>query len=136
MEFSDPQPSFEEPRKWMIRLATHDLKVVNKNLDAINLVLKEYPTETIKIAVVAYASGMRAIKKDYDKATLSRIRALQGYDVEFVGCKNTMETMEWIESDFIDGVSYAQAGLAESIERVVDGWIDITPYTYLHKIHE
>ena len=50
------------------------------------------------------------------------------YDVEIVGCKNTMQTMGWKESDFIDDISYAQAGIAEVIERVAGGWIDVTPY--------
>lgn len=136
MEFSDPQPTFEEPRRWFLKLYTNDLKVVNKNLDAINNVLKEYPTESLKVAVITYSSGMRAIKKDYDKATLSRIHALQEYDVEFVACINTMQTMGWKEEDFIDDLTYAQAGIAEAIERVADGWIDVTPYTVIHKIHK
>ena len=47
------------------------------------------------------------------------------YDVEFVACKNTMETMKWKESDFIDDISFTQAGIVEVIERQVDGYIGI-----------
>jgi intracellular sulfur oxidation DsrE/DsrF family protein len=50
------------------------------------------------------------------------------YDVEFIVCKNTIETMKWTEEDFIDGVDYTQAGIVEVIERQVDGFIGITAY--------
>ena len=43
-------------------------------------------------------------KKDYDANTLQRIKSLMEYDVEFIACKNTMETMKWTEKDFIDGI--------------------------------
>lgn len=128
MEFSEPKPSFENPRKWVIGLNTNDLDTVNHTLDAINNVLKEYPMESLKIAVITYSSGIRALKKDYDKKTLSRIRSVMEYDIEFVVCKNTMDTMKWKKEDFIDGVTYIQAGIAGLIERAVGGWIHITPY--------
>lgn len=128
MEFSDPQPTFEEPRKWLIRLYKNDLETVNHDLDAINNVLKEYPTESLKITVVVYSKGMRVLKKNYDKKTLGRIRAVMDYGVEFVGCKNTMETMGWKEKDFIDNITFVQAGIAQAIELSVAGWVDVTPY--------
>lgn len=128
MEFSDPQPTFDEPRKWLINLNTSDKKKVNHIIDAINNVLKEYPQEALKVRVVAYSSGMRAIRKSYDKKTLERIRSLQEYDVEFVGCRNTMETMGWKEDQFIDNIEYVQAGIAEAIEKIVDGYVPMTPY--------
>jgi uncharacterized protein len=134
MRFSDPKPTFEKPRRWLLRLYTHNLDVVNKNLDAINNVLKVYPTETLRVAVIVYSSGMRALQKSYDPKTLSRIRALQEYDVEFIACVNTMDTMQWNQEMFLEGLNYVQAGIAESIERMARGWIDVTPYTVAYPI--
>jgi len=128
MTFSDPQPSFENPRKWVIKLNTADIKSVNQILGSIYNVLKEYPAESINIVVVAYGEGMRVLKTDYDKHTLSRISSLMNYEVEFIGCKNTMESMHWIKKDFIEDITYVQAGIAELIERQVDGYYEITPY--------
>jgi len=128
MTFTQPAPTFENPRKWLIKLNTADIHVVNHTLGAIYNVLSEYPPEAIKIAVVVYGKGMRVLKKDYDKKTLSRISSLMDYDVEFVGCKNTMKTMNWTQDDFIDDISYVQAGVAEVIERQYDGWYVNTPY--------
>ena len=45
-----------------------------------------------------------------------------------IGCLNTMKTMKWKKSDFIDDIEYVQAGIAEVIERKQAGWIEFTPY--------
>lgn len=126
--FSDPQPTFDEPRKVAIQLYDSELKKVNHNLSTIYNILKEYPEESLKVVVIAYGNGVRALKKDYDKATLTRINSLMEYDVEFIVCKNTMETMKWTEKDFIDDVSYVQAGIVELVERQVAGYIGLIAY--------
>jgi len=129
MEFSSPKPSFENPRKWLVPINSDDIHKVNHIIGAINNVINEYPAESINVAIVFYSSGMRVIKKDYDKNTLKRLQSLaDGYDVELVGCLNTMKTMKWTKKDFIDGVIYRQAGVAEVIEREVGGWIVFAPY--------
>ncbi len=126
--FSDPQPSFDNPRKIIVQIYDSELNKVNHNLSTLYNILKEYPTESLKIEVVAYGNGIRALKKDYDKKTLTRINSLMEYDVEFVVCKNTMETMKWTEDDFIEDVSYVQAGIVELIEKQVEGYIGIIAY--------
>ena len=128
MRFSEPKPTFDTPRQWVIKISSNDIGVMNHTLDAVNNVMKEYPSESLKIAIVFYSKGMRNIMKNGDKETLKRIKSVMQYDVEIVGCKNTMQTMGWKESDFLDDISYAQAGIAEVIERVAGGWIDVTPY--------
>lgn len=127
-KFNDPQPTFENPRKLVINLHVDDLDTVNHTVGSIYNILKEYPSDTLKVAVVLYGKGMRAIKKDYDKNTLTRIKSLMQYDVEFIGCRNTMETMKWKDDDFIDGVEFVQAGIVEVIERQMVGYIGVTPY--------
>lgn len=127
-EFTNPQPTFDTPRKVVIQLYVSEVKKVNHIIGSIYNILKEYPAESLKVVVVSYGSGMRVLKKDYDKNTLLRIQSLMQYDVEFIGCRNTMETMKWTEDDFVDELSYVQAGIVELIERQVDGYIGITPY--------
>ena len=127
-KFSEPQPTFEKPRKVVYSLYVGDVDTVSHTIGSIYNILKEYPNESLKIVVVAYGKGMRVLKKDYDKKTLERIKSLMEYDVEFIGCKNTMETMKWKESDFIDGISFTQAGIVEVIEKQQDGYIGITAY--------
>jgi len=126
--FSDPQPSFDNPRKIIVQLYDADLDKVNHNLSTLYNILKEYPSETLKVEVVAYGNGVRALRKDYDEKTISRINSLMEYDVEFVVCKNTMETMKWTEDNFIEDLTYVQAGIVELIEKQVEGYIGIIAY--------
>lgn len=127
-DFAEPKPTFENPRKVVYSLHVGDLETVSHTIGSIYNILKEYPAESLKIVVVAYGKGLRALKKDYDKNTLTRIKSLMEYDVEFVACRNTMETMKWTERDFIDGIEYTQAGIVEVIERQVSGYTGITAY--------
>ena len=126
--FNEPKPTFDNPRRWMVRIYDPEIHKVSHTIAGIYNVLKEYPAETLNIVVVVYGPGMRVLKKDYDPLMLTRIKSLMEYDVEFIACKNTMQTMGWTKKDLIDNLSYAQAGIAESIERKVGGWIDVTPY--------
>jgi intracellular sulfur oxidation DsrE/DsrF family protein len=128
MEFADPKPSFDNPRKWVIKLRTAHIEDVNHMLGSIYNVLKVYPDGAIQIAVVTYAQGVRVLRKDYDPKTLQRVLSLMEYEVEFISCRNTMETMKWKDEEFLDGISYVQAGIAEVIEKQAAGWIGVTPY--------
>ena len=129
MEFASPKPDFDHPRKWVVPVNTADIHTINHIIGGINNVLNEYPPETLQVAIVFYSSGMRVIRKDYDKETLKRLESLQdGYDVELVGCLNTMKTMGWKKKDYIDGIEYKQAGIAEILERSIKGWIIFAPY--------
>ncbi len=126
--FKDPKPTFDNPRKVIMKLNRKDIHYANHLLGTIYNILKEYPDGALKVVVIAYGPGMRVLRKDYDKHTLSRIKSLMDYDVEFIGCLNTMQTMHWKKSEFIDGISYVQAGVVEVIERQAHGYIDATPY--------
>jgi len=126
--FSNPAPSFDNPRKVVFQINDSNLEKVNHNLGTMYNILKEYPEESLNIAVVVYGNGMRALRKDYDKNTLDRISSLMEYDVEFYACRNTMESMKWTEDEFIDDLVYVQAGIVEFIEKQVDGFIGVKAY--------
>ena len=128
MEYADPKPTFDNPRKWVIKLRSANIDDVNHMLGSVYNVLKEYPSGAINIAVVTYAQGVRVLRNDYDPATLERIQSLMEYDVEFIVCRNTMDTMKWTDEEFLEDASFVRAGIAEVIERQAGGWIGVTPY--------
>ena len=127
-EFAEPKPSFDEPRKVIMSLYDKDLDKANHIIGTVYNLLKEYPAESLQVIVVAYGPGMRLVKKDGDAKLITRMKSLMEYDVEFVACRNTMETMKWKEDEFIDNLRYVQAGLLEVIEKQVEGYININPY--------
>jgi hypothetical protein len=124
-ELADPLPSFDEPRKIILQLSSEDEGKMNDILyNAVNL-QKFYGMDNVRIRIVAFGRGMKAL---YDKESpvRDRIKSLLKYDVEFIGCGNTMDATQHTPADLIDGVSWVQAGIAEVVESNLRGW------TYIH----
>ncbi len=65
MEFADPKPTFENQRKWLIKLSTDDIEKVNHTIDSVNNVMKVYPDHSLIITIVAYSKGMKVFRKDF-----------------------------------------------------------------------
>ena len=125
-KMADPAPSFDEPRKIILQLTSNDPKQMNSVLyNAINL-QKFYGMDNVRIAIVVYGQGMPALYKD-SSPVKDRVESLLRYDVEFLGCSNTMDATQHDPEDLIDGVEYVQAGIAEIVERTLQGWIYIRP---------
>jgi len=124
--FADPKPDFDNPRKIMLQLTSSDPKAMNNVLwNAINL-QKFYGVDNVKIAIVGFGDGMKAFYKN-DSPVKARIESQLKYDIEFVGCGNTMSATHRSPDDLIPGVKHVTAGIAEIVERKLRGWIYIRP---------
>lgn len=62
-KFSEPQPTFEKPRKVVYSLYVGDVDTVSHTIGSIYNILKEYPNESLKVVVVAYGKGLRSLKR-------------------------------------------------------------------------
>ncbi|WP_404383470.1 hypothetical protein [Caenispirillum salinarum] len=125
LEFADPPPGFDTPRKIVLQLTSADEKTVNNVLwNAINL-QKFYGFDNVQLAIVAYGDGMKALYKDSPVA--ERIENQLKFNIEYIGCKNTMDTTDRSPDDLISGVEWVQAGIAAIVERQLDGWVYIAP---------
>lgn len=125
-QLSDPKPDFDNPRRIMLQLTSSDPKVMNNVLwNAINL-QKFYGIDNVEIAIIAYGDGMKALYEK-DSPVADRIRSQLKYDIEFIGCGNTMTATGRKPSELIPGVKHVTAGIAEIVERKLRGWIYIRP---------
>lgn len=125
-EFSEPAPSFAEPRKVVLQLSSGDARTINNVLhNAVNI-QDFYGMDQVRIAVIVYGDGMEALYAETSPVR-ERVTSLQKYGIEFVGCGNTMDATSHEPEDLIDGVTWVQAGIAEIIERKLDGWTAIRP---------
>lgn len=123
---ADPKPSFDEPRKIILQLTSDDPKDMNNILyNAVNL-QKFYGMDNVRIVIVAFGQGMSALYAGTSPVQ-ERIESLLQYDVEFLGCGNTMDATQHSPEDLIEGVDFVQAGIAEIVERTMQGWIYIHP---------
>lgn len=122
---SAPLPDFDEPRRILLQISTDDERAINNILwNAVNL-QKFYGLDSVRIAVVAFGPGMAALYRD--SPVRERVESLLQYDIEFLGCGNTMTATGRNEAELIEGVDYVTAGIAEIVERQLDGWIYIRP---------
>jgi len=125
-EISNPPPGIDNPRRIMLQLTSDAPKDINNLLhNAVNL-QKFYGQDQVQIVVVAYGAGMQAL---YAKTSpvVDRVRSLMQYDIQFIGCGNTMETTHRTRDELIPGVEVVTAGIAEIVERQLRGWVYVRP---------
>jgi intracellular sulfur oxidation DsrE/DsrF family protein len=123
-QLADPKPDWNNPRKIVLQL-TEAAKADGVLSNAVNI-QKFYGQDNVKVAIVAYGNGVRALLKGESKVA-DRIKSLQSYEVDFVACGNTLETIKKSPADLIAGVSVAPAGIPEIVERTLQGWTYIIP---------
>ncbi len=125
-ELAEPIPSMFEQRKILFSISSADDKKIHALLSTANNVLKFYSPENVHMRIVAYADGMKMLlEKNKDIAI--RVKALSLINVEFVACGNTMRTKKIKEEELIEDVKIVTAGIAELVERSVEGWTNIVP---------
>jgi len=123
---ASPKPGWDNPRKIVLQLNGDEPRHVNNVLyNAVNL-QKFYGQDNVKVAIVAYGAGVRALLADQSKVA-DRVASLKAYEVEFVACGNTLDTIGRKATELLPGVTVATAGIAELVERQLQGWTVIAP---------
>lgn len=123
---AEPKPSWDNPRKVVLQLTGDDPRHVNNVLyNAVNI-QKFYGQDNVKVAVLAYATGVRALLKD-SSPVAERVASLKDYDVEFVACGASLEAVGKTADDLLPGVTVVPFGIPEILERQQKGWLYIAP---------
>jgi len=124
---ADPKPSIDTPRRIALMLSTDDPKIVNQLLFNVINIQKFYGIDNVKLVVVAYGAGLRALMEK-TSTVASRVRSQQQYGIRFIACGNTLDAMNKNRDSLIKGVEWVQAGLPELVERQLRGWVILNPY--------
>ena len=122
---AEPEPSFDNPRKVLVSLNFNDEKKVASLLYNVINIQKAYGQDNLEIAVLGWGAGVRMLLND--SALRSRIESQMQYDVKFIACGNTLQTIGISPDNLIDGVELVKAGLPEIIERELMGWSIVWP---------
>jgi len=124
-EFAEPKPSIDHPRKFVFPISEGTDAAINHVLNSANNVMKFYGPEKCEVCIVCYSKGIKAVIKN--RSFSKRVKSLMTYDVEFIACRNTMNTLKIKEKNLLDGVEIVTAGIVELIERQLRDWIYIRP---------
>lgn len=122
---ADPEPDFDNPRKVLVSLNEKDEKRVNAVLNNVMNIQKAYGPDNVQLVLVAYGPGIWSVMQD--SPVKKRIESMMVYEIEFVACGNTLDSIHKTREDTIEGVGWARAGLQEVIERRLRGWVDLRP---------
>jgi intracellular sulfur oxidation DsrE/DsrF family protein len=123
--FASPAPSLDHPRKIVLSLSESDLSRVNEVIGNVGNIQKFYGADDVRIALVAYGPGLRAVLKGSPVA--DRIKSLVAIGVEVVACGATMESMHLGKDAVIQGVSITANGIPYIVEHQLGGWVYVRP---------
>jgi len=130
-ELSEPKPSMLNPRKFVFPITTADEGEISHLLSSVSNVVKFYGVDKCEVVIVAYSKGIKSVLKSsdfFDKDIQKRLKALMMYEsIEFIACKNTMNTYEIQKRDLLNEVEVVTAGIVEIIERQLNGYIYVRP---------
>lgn len=123
---ADPRPSLEAPRRIVVSLAESDPARANAVFSNIMNVQSFYGQDLVRIMVVAYGPGVRHLIAA-ETQVAERVASLRAYDIEFVACGATLDTLGLGPEAVLDGVEVVQNGLPEIVERTLQGWVHLRP---------
>lgn len=95
-------------------------------LNSIQAMIKRYG-DNVDIAVVAIGPGLHALAKkpqrEVDALTYERIESFsKDYNVRWIACGNTMNTIHWEHSDMRPFAEYSEVGAAALMELQEEGY--------------
>ena len=113
----------------VLQLADGDAKSQSRVLSVANNLIKHYGgPDFVDIEIVTYGPGISLLYPD--NPNHERIVSLLANDVRFVGCLNTIETIErktGKRPELIAETILVQTGVARLVERATQGFVVIRP---------
>lgn len=113
----------------VLQLADGDAKSQSRVLSVANNLIKHYGgPDFVDIEIVTYGPGISLLYPD--NPNHERIASLLANEVRFVGCLNTVETIErktGKRPELIPETIFVQTGVARLVERAQQGYVVIRP---------
>ncbi len=119
-------PGDEPAHKVIYQLNHGDVDYQTHVLNSMNAMLGKYGGN-VKIAVACFAKGIHILakepKREVDEEIYARVEGFAtNYDVEWIACGNTMDTVGYSEDDIRDFARIEQVGAAALMEYQEDGY--------------
>ena len=124
----DDDKPFAEARI-VLQLSESDAETQERTLNVANNLIKHYGgPDFVDIEIVAYGPGLSLLFPG--NASAERISSLIANDVRFVGCLNTVDSIERATGkrpELIPETIPVQTGVAHIVERAQQGFVVIRP---------
>lgn len=123
---AEPRPTIDAPRRIVVSLPEADPARANAVFSNIINIQSFYGQDLVRIMVIAYGPGVRHLIAA-ESQVAERVASLRAYDIEFVACGATLDTLGFGPEAVIEGVEVVQNGLPEIVERTLEGWVHLRP---------
>ena len=123
---AEPKPSLDAPRRILVSLSEADPARANAVFNNVMNIQAFYGQDQVEIMVVAYGPGVRHLLAA-ESQVAERVASLAAYEIEFVACNATLETLGLPPESVLPRVTVVQNGLPEIVERQLMGWVAIRP---------
>ncbi len=123
---SDPQPSFDHPRKIVLSLSERDPSRVNEVIGNLGNIQRFYGADEVKLVLVVYGPGVHALLRG-ESQVADRIAGLVAIGIDVEACQATLVTLNKTAQDLLPGVRVIPNGIPEIVERQVAGYIYVRP---------
>lgn len=123
---SDRFPGDPAEHKAVYMFNKADAAYQNGILNSIQAMIKKYG-DNVEIAVVAIGPGLHVLAKEpkrkVEELTYERVASFaKDYNVRWIACGNTMNTIHWEDSDMRPFAEYAEVGAAALMELQEEGF--------------
>lgn len=123
---AEPRPSLDQPRRIVVSLAEAEAARANAVFNNLINIQGFYGQDLVEIMLVAYGPGVRHLIA-HESQVAERVASLQAYDIVFVACGATLDSLGLGPETLLPGVAVVQNGLPEIVERVLMGWVHLRP---------
>lgn len=123
---SDRFPGDPAEHKAVYMFNKSDADYQNGILNSIQAMIKKYG-DNVDIAVVAIGPGLHVLAKEpqreVDALTYARVASFaKDYNVRWIACGNTMNTIHWTDTDMRPFAEYSEVGAAALMELQEEGF--------------
>lgn len=123
---AEPRPSMDQPRRIVVSLSEREPERAHAVFSNLINIQGFYGQDLVEILLVAYGPGVRHLIAA-ESQVAERVASLQAYDVGFVACGATLDSLGLGPEALLPGVEVVQNGLPEIVERTLMGWVHLRP---------
>lgn len=123
---AEPRPTMDAPRRIVVSLPEGDPARAHAVFSNIINIQGFYGQDFVEIMLVAYGPGVRHLIAA-ESQVAERVSSLQAYDIAFVACGATLDSLGLGPEALLPNVAVVQNGLPEIVERTLMGWVHLRP---------
>ncbi len=90
-------------------------------------VQQQFGPEHVEVQIVVFSGGVQTVKFYAPIPVAERVKQAKYEGVRLLVCENSMRAAKLTPSQMLQEVGYVPSGVAEIVEKVSQGWVNVKP---------